>query len=47
VPSVLVELGFLSSPADEQNLRDGTHRERLAGAMLRALDRYFFPHEPS
>jgi N-acetylmuramoyl-L-alanine amidase len=47
VPSVLIELGFLSNPVDERNLRDGAHRNRLAGAVLRALDRYFFPQEPS
>ena len=47
VPSVLVELGFLSNPEDERNLRDAAHRAGLAGALLRALDRFIFPQQPS
>jgi N-acetylmuramoyl-L-alanine amidase len=42
VPSVLVELGFLSNPTDEANLRDRDHRAGLADALSSALDRYFF-----
>ncbi|MCW5749660.1 MAG: N-acetylmuramoyl-L-alanine amidase [Alphaproteobacteria bacterium] len=41
VPSVLVELGYLSSRADEQMLRSPAGRARLADALLRAVDRYF------
>ncbi|MGF1640590.1 MAG: N-acetylmuramoyl-L-alanine amidase, partial [Rhodospirillales bacterium] len=41
VPSVLVELGFLSNRQDEQALRDTAYRRRLAAAIARGIDRYF------
>ncbi len=40
VPSVLVELGYLSNRADESLLRSARHRAKVAGAMLKAIDRY-------
>ncbi|HEX5831307.1 MAG TPA: N-acetylmuramoyl-L-alanine amidase, partial [Gemmatimonadaceae bacterium] len=43
MPSVLIELGYLSNADDEQALRDPDHLERLAGAMVRAIDQYFNP----
>ncbi|MBR0654427.1 N-acetylmuramoyl-L-alanine amidase family protein [Plastoroseomonas arctica] len=39
-PSALVELGFLSSSADEAALRRPTHRARLAQALARAVEGY-------
>jgi N-acetylmuramoyl-L-alanine amidase len=44
VPSVLVELGYLSNPEDEANLTSDEHLRRLSGAFLRALDRHFAEH---
>jgi N-acetylmuramoyl-L-alanine amidase len=41
VPSVLVELGFLSNRQDEKRLRSPRHRQRLVGAIVRAVERYF------
>jgi N-acetylmuramoyl-L-alanine amidase len=41
VPSVLVELGYLSSRQDEQQLIDPAWRERVAKAMARAIEKYF------
>src|SRR5690606_19099653 len=41
VPSVLVELGYLSNPKDEAQLRSAAHRAKLAGSLARAVDRYF------
>ncbi|MFO1152946.1 MAG: N-acetylmuramoyl-L-alanine amidase [Rhodospirillales bacterium] len=41
VPSILVELGFLSNPADEAALRSPTGRGRLGRALARAIDSYF------
>jgi N-acetylmuramoyl-L-alanine amidase len=41
VPSVLVELGYLSSRHDEQQLIDPAWRERVAKAMARAIEKYF------
>jgi N-acetylmuramoyl-L-alanine amidase len=41
IPSVLVELGYLSNPADESALADDVHIARLAAAIVRAIDSYF------
>ncbi len=41
VPSVLVELGFLSNPEDEQILLNAAWRERTAASMVRAVDAFF------
>lgn len=41
VPSVLVEVGFLSNPTDERNLRSRKYRQKIAKAMLKGIDRYF------
>lgn len=41
VPSVLVELGYLSNPTEERLLRKRKHRVRVADAMVRGIDRYF------
>ncbi len=41
IPSVLVEMGFMSNPRDEAELRKASHRARVAGAMAHAVDAYF------
>lgn len=41
IPSVLVEMGFMSNPRDEAALRQEAHRKRVAQAMQRAVDAYF------
>lgn len=41
VPSVLVEMGYLSNPTDEKLLTSAAHRETLGRDMLRAIDAYF------
>jgi len=41
IPSVLVEMGFMSNPKDEAALRRPEHRVRVATAMKRAVDAYF------
>ena len=41
VPSVLVELGYLSNPSDERRLNQRRERDRVAAAIVRAVDRYF------
>jgi N-acetylmuramoyl-L-alanine amidase len=38
VPSVLVEMGFMSNQLDELALRRADHRVRVAGAMRRAIE---------
>jgi N-acetylmuramoyl-L-alanine amidase len=41
MPSVLIELGYLSNPVDEKALADDAHIARLATAVARAVDVYF------
>ena len=46
IPSVLVEMGFMSNRADEAALRTPAHRLEVASAMRRAVDAYFAAHGP-
>jgi len=41
VPSVLLELGFLSNPDDEKRLTSETWRERTADAVAASIEAYF------
>lgn len=41
LPSVLVELGYLSNTNDAERLKKQSHRIELGQAILKALDRYF------
>lgn len=41
VPSVLVELGFLSNRDDNRRLNDPTYRRKVATGLTRAIDHYF------
>ncbi len=41
IPSVLVEMGFMSNVRDEAALRQAGHRRLVAEAMTRAVDAYF------
>ena len=41
IPSVLVELGYLSNRHDERMLRDAGQRARMAGSIVRAVNDYF------
>ena len=41
VPSVLVEMGYLSNSYDEARLTSPRYRGRLAQAIAKAIDRYF------
>ena len=41
IPSVLIEMGFLSNSADESGLNDPAHREVMARAMTRAVNAWF------
>jgi N-acetylmuramoyl-L-alanine amidase len=43
MPSVLVELGYLSNSEDERRLKDPQHLARLAKALVTAIDDYFDP----
>lgn len=41
MPSVLIELGFLSNPQDEKALQTRRYRAKLAHAILRGIDTHF------
>lgn len=41
VPSVLLEMGYISSAADERLLTDSRHRKKLAASITRAVEDYF------
>jgi N-acetylmuramoyl-L-alanine amidase len=41
IPSVLVEMGFMSNAHDEAALRQPVHRAMIASAVKRAVDGYF------
>lgn len=40
MPTVLVELGFITNPADERRLRDRGHQQEMARAIAGAIRRY-------
>ncbi len=41
IPSVLIEVGYLSNRTDEKLLRQPAHRAKVARGVVRAVDRYF------
>ena len=40
MPAVLVELGFLSNPSEQQMLQDSQYRSDLTDSLVRAVSRY-------
>ncbi|ABI55924.1 N-acetylmuramoyl-L-alanine amidase [Alkalilimnicola ehrlichii MLHE-1] len=40
MPSMLVELGFISNPEEERLLRQAEHQQNLARALARSIERY-------
>ena len=41
VPSVLLELGYISNPKEEKLLLSKSHREKMSAAIVRAVGNYF------
>jgi N-acetylmuramoyl-L-alanine amidase len=41
IPSVLIEMGFLSNPAEARRLQDGAHRRRLMKNLTQGILQYF------
>ena len=41
MPSVLIEMGYLSNTQDERLLRDARHRGRIAESIVRAINGFF------
>ena len=46
IPSMLVETGFISNPSEERNLRNPKYQEKLAGAVMKGVQRYFSDAPP-
>ena len=40
MPSILTEISFVSSPADERNLQSETYRQQIAEALYKGIARY-------
>jgi N-acetylmuramoyl-L-alanine amidase len=41
IPSVLIEMGYLSNREDERLLRDPRHRRKVGGAIVRSINGFF------
>lgn len=41
IPSVLLEMGYLSNPDEVRMLQQAQYRDRMADSMVHAIDRYF------
>ncbi|MGM0559835.1 MAG: N-acetylmuramoyl-L-alanine amidase [Pseudomonadota bacterium] len=41
VPSVLFEIGYMSHPAEEQQLQSAAHRKKLIEGLVQAIERHF------
>ena len=46
IPSMLVETAFISNPAEEKKLLNGSHQELLAKSVLDGIKRYFMLYPP-
>ncbi len=46
IPSVLIETGFISNPAEEKKLNSKKHQQNLANAIFKAVDNYFIENTP-
>lgn len=46
IPSILVEVGFISNPKEERNLNSSAHQKKLTKSMHQALLNYFISNPP-
>ena len=46
VPSILVELNFISNPGEEKRLTSGSHQNTLAAALTAGVRDYFYANPP-
>ncbi len=47
IPSLLIEVGFLSNPDEERKLRDAKHQKRLAESIMRGVREYARSYVPA
>jgi N-acetylmuramoyl-L-alanine amidase len=46
VPSILVETGFISNPAQEKQLASRAYQHKIAASIAAGVERYFSDHPP-
>lgn len=46
IPSILIETAFISNPAEESRLNDGSYQDKMALAILGGIKRYFAKNPP-
>ena len=46
MPSILIETGFISNPAEEKRLKSKSHQRRVADAVLAGIRIYFYENPP-
>ncbi|BCO33205.1 N-acetylmuramoyl-L-alanine amidase [Thiohalobacter sp. COW1] len=46
IPSILVETAFISNPSEERKLKQASHQDKLARAMLAGIRNYFYSNPP-
>lgn len=47
IPSVLIEMGFLSNVEDEKLLKSGSYRERVVEGVVQSIDEFFEKYDPA
>lgn len=47
IPSVLIEMGYLTSRSDAELMASTAHQRKLAGAIATAVDSFFIRHRPA
>jgi N-acetylmuramoyl-L-alanine amidase len=47
VPSILVETAYISNPSEEKKLRSSSYQNKLAGAILLGVRKYFHENPPA
>jgi len=46
IPSILIETAFISNPAEERQLTDASHQQKLAEAIAKGIANYFAKNPP-
>lgn len=44
MPSILVELGFITNPVEEEKLNTPSYQDKLAEGIVNGIDRYFYEY---
>jgi N-acetylmuramoyl-L-alanine amidase len=47
MPSLLIETGFISNPAEAKRLSTPHHRQKIADGIFAGVKRYYYDHTPS